>query len=108
MMSRQVVEAGSVLALSAPPGQTGSALFQLIPFALVLGILPSLPGFLVQVKLLQPANVAPFLVSLYNYAWFIGLGAAFVAYLAGKKVSSRFYGAETPKLSAQASRSRYE
>ena len=38
MMSRHVVEAGSVLALSAPPGQAGSPLFQLIPFALVLAI----------------------------------------------------------------------
>ena len=38
MMSRHVVEAGFVLALSAPPGQAGSPLFQLIPFALVLAI----------------------------------------------------------------------
>jgi preprotein translocase subunit YajC len=38
MMSRAVVEAGSVLALSAPPGQAASPLIQLIPFALVLAI----------------------------------------------------------------------
>lgn len=36
MMTREVVEAGSVLALSA--GQAGNPLIQLIPFALVLGI----------------------------------------------------------------------
>jgi preprotein translocase subunit YajC len=37
MMSRDVLEAGFVLALSAPPGQT-SPVVQLIPFALVLAI----------------------------------------------------------------------
>lgn len=37
MMSREVVEAGSVLALSASPGQA-NPLVQLIPFALVLAI----------------------------------------------------------------------
>jgi NCS1 family nucleobase:cation symporter-1 len=56
--------------------------------ALGLAILPSLPGFLVQVKLLNPANVAPFLVRLYNYAWFVGFAIAFVAYLAGRKLTS--------------------
>ena len=38
MMTRDVIEAGSVLALSASPGQAGNPLVQLIPFALVLGI----------------------------------------------------------------------
>ena len=38
MMSREVIEAGFVLALSAPPGQAGNPLVQLIPFALVLAI----------------------------------------------------------------------
>ena len=37
MMSREVVDAGPVLALSMPPGQA-NALIQLIPFALVLAI----------------------------------------------------------------------
>ena len=39
MMTREVIEAGSVLALSAASGQIGNPLIQLIPFALVLGIL---------------------------------------------------------------------
>src|SRR5688572_7094981 len=38
MMSKEVVEAGFVLALSAAPGQAGNPLVQLIPFALVLAI----------------------------------------------------------------------
>jgi NCS1 family nucleobase:cation symporter-1 len=56
--------------------------------ALVIGVLPSLPGFLVQVKLLNPERVSPFLVNLYNYAWFIGFFIAFVAYLAGRKLTA--------------------
>ena len=50
-------------------------------FALVAAILPNLPGFLVTVKLLDPALVPAFLVRLYDYAWFVGFGIAFVVYL---------------------------
>src|SRR5258706_13341598 len=56
--------------------------------ALIVGALPSVPGFLVQVKLLKADDVAPWLVGLYNYAWFIGFGIAFVAYLAGRKLTA--------------------
>ena len=49
--------------------------------ALVLSALPNLPGFLVNVKLLDAARVPPFCVALYNYAWFVGFGLAFVFYL---------------------------
>jgi NCS1 family nucleobase:cation symporter-1 len=56
--------------------------------ALVIGILPSLPGFLVQVKVLSPDKVAPSLAGLYNYAWFIGFAVAFVAYLGGRKIAN--------------------
>src|SRR5438876_11061993 len=56
--------------------------------ALIIGVLPSLPGFLVQVKLLSPDKVAPSLAGLYNYAWFIGFAVAFVAYLAGRKMTA--------------------
>jgi NCS1 family nucleobase:cation symporter-1 len=54
--------------------------------ALVIGALPSLPGFLVQVNLLDADKVAPWLVDLYHYAWFIGFVVAFIAYLAGRKM----------------------
>ena len=49
--------------------------------ALVAGALPSLPGFLVNVKLLSAGAVPPFFVGLYSYAWFIGFALAFVLYL---------------------------
>jgi NCS1 family nucleobase:cation symporter-1 len=54
--------------------------------ALVLGALPSLPGFLVNVKALDQAHVPPWVLGVYNYAWFVGFGVAFVVYLAGRNV----------------------
>ena len=56
--------------------------------ALVMGALPSLPGFLVQVKAIDATNVAPSLVGLYSYAWFIGFAIAFIVYLAGRKITA--------------------
>jgi NCS1 family nucleobase:cation symporter-1 len=44
-------------------------------------VLPSLPGFLVKVNRLSAASVPPLLVSLFDYAWFIGFALAFVIYL---------------------------
>ncbi len=56
--------------------------------ALALGVLPSLPGFLVQVKVCPPGTVPAFLAHLYDYAWFVGFGVAFAVYLAGRKLTS--------------------
>jgi len=50
-------------------------------FALFVAILPSIPGFLVTVKIVDPASVSPLLVRLYDYAWFVGFGIAFIVYL---------------------------
>ena len=58
----------------------GFSLVALIAF--VAGALPSLPGFLVNVKALPAGMVSPFLAQLYNYAWFIGFAVAFAIYLA--------------------------
>ncbi len=54
--------------------------------SLALGALPSLPGFLVNVKWLDAGDVPPFLAQLYNYAWFIGFAVAFAGYLALRKL----------------------
>lgn len=56
--------------------------------ALALGVVPSLPGFLVQVNLLDAARVGPFLAGLYNYAWFVGFAVAFGTYLLGRRLTS--------------------
>ena len=56
--------------------------------SLTIGALPSLPGFLVNVKLLDGNSIPASLTHLYNYAWFIGFAVAFVVYLAGRKLFS--------------------
>jgi len=49
--------------------------------ALIVAILPNLPGFLVMVKLIDASAVPAFFVRLYDYAWFVGFAIAFVVYL---------------------------
>jgi NCS1 family nucleobase:cation symporter-1 len=56
--------------------------------SLIVAVLPSLPGFLVNVKILKTEDVPPLLSHLYNYAWFIGFVVAFVVYLAGRKFAT--------------------
>ena len=64
--------------------------------AFLLGALPSLPGFLVQVKRLSAESVSPFFISLFHYAWFVGFGIAFVVYVLGRKFTPVPQGA--PKI----------
>ncbi len=54
--------------------------------ALIAGAAPSLPGFLVNVKILDASSVPVILTELYNYAWFVGFALAFVIYLALRKI----------------------
>jgi NCS1 family nucleobase:cation symporter-1 len=56
--------------------------------SLAVGALPSLPGFLVQVKWLDAARVGSVWIRLYDYAWFVGFAVAFSAYLLGRKLTS--------------------
>ncbi len=58
--------------------------------AFLVAVLPSVPGFLVTVHVLNPANVPAFLVSLFDYAWFIGFALAFVIYLVLRKLAPKF------------------
>lgn len=53
--------------------------------ALVVGILPNLPGFLASVHLAE--GVSPFFTDLYVYAWFTGTLLAGTIYLAGAKLT---------------------
>jgi len=48
--------------------------------AFVLGVLPNIPGFLVQVDLLSADLVPPFLQTMYSYAWFSGFFISFIFY----------------------------
>jgi NCS1 family nucleobase:cation symporter-1 len=45
--------------------------------ALVIGVIPNIPGFLANVGLYSGSG---FIVNLYNYAWFIGLGISSLVY----------------------------
>ena len=70
-------------ALYRPDGEyrfTGG--FSLIAItALVVAVLPNLPGFLVTLKLIGADTVPALFVRLYDYAWFVGFGIAFLVYL---------------------------
>jgi NCS1 family nucleobase:cation symporter-1 len=54
--------------------------------ALIAGALPSLPGFLATIKAIDGAQIPPFLLGLYHYAWFVGFAVAFLLYLALRRV----------------------
>jgi nucleobase:cation symporter-1, NCS1 family len=56
--------------------------------ALVAGVLPSVPGFLMNVHALAPQSIPPWLTHIYDYAWFVGFAVAFVTYLVLRKFAS--------------------
>ena len=49
--------------------------------SLVLAVLPNIPGFLATIKAIPQSSVAPTLLSIYRYAWFVGFALAFIFYL---------------------------
>ena len=49
--------------------------------ALIAGILPNVPGFLVTVHLVAKENVPFWIANLYHYAWFVGFAVSFCVYL---------------------------
>lgn len=58
-------------------------------FAMAVGIVVNLPGFLVQAELVSAASVPDFFETLYTYAWFVGFilagGIYYVGMMAKKK-----------------------
>lgn len=55
-------------------------------FALLAGALPSLPGFLATIHVIDRSHVASTFLTLYNYAWFVGFTVAFAVYLVLRKI----------------------
>jgi NCS1 family nucleobase:cation symporter-1 len=49
--------------------------------ALLLGILPNVPGFLTTTKVISKEAVWPWLDGLYSYAWFVGFFVSGISYL---------------------------
>jgi len=48
--------------------------------ALLIGILPNIPGFLVAIKVLDANSMSSWIIGLYNYAWFVGFGVSGIVY----------------------------
>ncbi len=48
--------------------------------SLLCGVLPNIPGFLLQTKMVSSSTFPAFITDLYNYAWFIGLLISGVIY----------------------------
>ncbi len=55
--------------------------------ALVLGILPNLPGFLEAVNLAGDPNVKDGWDAIYTYAWFVGFIVSAIIYFAGMRLA---------------------
>lgn len=68
--------------------------------ALILGVLPNIPGFLVQIKVCNPDSPLGVFVPFYHYAWFIGLFISGVVYgmMMFSKRSPAYMGEEQPAL----------
>jgi nucleobase:cation symporter-1, NCS1 family len=49
--------------------------------ALLIGIVPNLPGFLLQIKLISSTTFPAWISDLYNYAWFVGFFVSGLVYL---------------------------
>lgn len=83
---RRQLSVYALYTIGGPHHYTGG--FSLVALvALAAGVLPSLPGFLVKVSVLDAAQVPAPLVHLYDYAWFIGFAVAFVVYLVQRKLA---------------------
>ncbi len=48
--------------------------------ALLAGIIPNVPGFLLQIKVVAVTAFPEWIAHLYNYAWFVGFGVSGVIY----------------------------
>lgn len=48
--------------------------------ALLLGIVPNIPGFLTTIKLISPDAVPGWINQLYSYAWFVGFFVSGISY----------------------------
>jgi len=49
-------------------------------WALTMGILPNVPGFLIQVTLIDRESIWPWVAQIYNYAWFVGFFISGIVY----------------------------
>ena len=77
---KQSLEVGELYNPKGPYSfRTGYNKFAVI--ALLLGILPNVPGFLLQVKLISATAFPQWISHLYNYAWFVGFFVSGITYI---------------------------
>ncbi len=57
--------------------------------ALLIGIAPNVPGFLVAIKVMDTGIVSAWIVDLYHYAWFVGFAVSAVVYFLLMKKSKQ-------------------
>ncbi len=57
--------------------------------AFILGVLPNIPGFLVQTEIISPELAPGFFRTFYTYAWFTSFAISFVIYTVWMKARSR-------------------
>lgn len=57
--------------------------------AMILGILPNVPGFLTTTKLLPAGSFPEWISGLYHYAWFVGFFVAGLVYYAANQKDGR-------------------
>lgn len=55
--------------------------------AVFVAVLPNLPGFLAQTKVIAGSSVPDLLLASYRQAWFVGFALAFVLYLMFRRIS---------------------
>ena len=48
--------------------------------ALLLGILPNVPGFLTTIKIISVELFPSWIINIYHYAWFVGFGVSGIVY----------------------------
>jgi NCS1 family nucleobase:cation symporter-1 len=58
--------------------------------ALLLGIAPNVPGFLVTIKLIAADAVPAWISQLYHYAWFVGFFASGLIYMLLMRTKKKF------------------
>jgi NCS1 family nucleobase:cation symporter-1 len=60
--------------------QYNSGFNRIAIIAFVIGVLPSVPGFLTAIHVLQNDSFPEWLIHLYNYSWFVGFAVAAIVY----------------------------
>lgn len=59
--------------------------------ALLAGILPNIPGFLLTIKAIPAASFPKWITGLYDYAWFVGFFVSAVVYLTLMRSNNRIH-----------------